>query len=715
MKVAVVGLGYVGTVTAACMASHGHDVWGVDVDEAKVSDIRSGRSPVAEPGLDDLVGAVVAGGTLHATTSAADALAGADLSLVCVGTPSTPRGGTDLSFIRRAVDEIGAAVRLAPPASGRHSLVIRSTVPPGTVDDLVAPALAAALAGSGIEAGAAMCPEFLREGTGLADFYDPPFIVVGASDPSVADAVTSLFSFLGRPVQVTAVRVAESLKYACNAFHATKVSFTNELARLFRLLGVDARDVMSLFCEDQVLNISPAYLRPGFAFGGSCLPKDLRSLLHLARLNGVDMPLLAGTMVTNELVISEVLDRVVAAGQHEIALLGLSFKMDTDDLRESPNVELAERLIGKGFSVRIYDPVVNPARLVGANRRTVESLQAQADAQRFQVEAAYLTLTANVVVAAITEAALRGQIDATNELIAANRKMLDITRRQLDAGFANRSDVAAQEAALAQVEATLPPLRKALAIQRDLLAALAGGYPSEEPREIFKLADLQLPQDLPLSLPSQLIEQRPDVRNAEELLHSASADVGVATAKMLPNFTIDANGGYINSALAGLISPANSFWLLAGNATQTVFDGFSLLHQLRGTKAAYDEAAWAYKSTVVGAVQNVTDALRALQNDADALKAARDFERAAKISFDLARQQVEAGNANVLLLLTAQSTYLQAVIQVVQARAARLADTAALFQALGGGWWNRVVPPKEKILNVGTGEAPTLVDKYNFY
>ena len=373
MKVAVVGLGYVGTVTAACLASHGHDVWGIDVDEAKVSDIRAGRSPVAEPGLDDLVAAVVAGGTLHATTSAADALAGADLSLVCVGTPSTPRGGTDLSFIRRAVDEIAAAVRLAPPASGRHSLVIRSTVPPGTVEDLVAPALQAALAGTSIEAGAAMCPEFLREGTGLADFYDPPFIVVGAADLAVADAVTSLFSFLGRPVQVTAVRVAESLKYACNAFHATKVSFTNELARLFRLLGVDARDVMSLFCEDQVLNISPAYLRPGFAFGGSCLPKDLRSLLHLARLNGVDMPLLAGTMVTNELVISEVVDRVVAAGQNEVALLGLSFKMDTDDLRESPNVELAERLIGKGFSVRIYDPVVNPARLVGANRRTVES------------------------------------------------------------------------------------------------------------------------------------------------------------------------------------------------------------------------------------------------------------------------------------------------------------------------------------------------------
>ena len=359
----------------------------------------------------------------------------------------------------------------------------------------------------------------------------------------------------------------------------------------------------------------------------------------------------------------------------------------------------------------------------GLNRRTAESLQALSDNQRYQVEAAYITLTANVAVAAITEAALRGQIDATNQLIAANRKMLDTLRKQLETGYANRSDVAAQEAALAQVEATLPPLRKALAVQRDLLAALVGGYPSEEPREMFKLADLQLPQDLPVSLPSQLVEQRPDVRAAQETLHSASAQVGVATANMLPNFTIGANGGYINTALAGLISPFNAFWLLSGNITHTIFDGGTLLHQRRAAEAAYDQAAWAYKGTVIGAVQNVADALRALQNDADALKAARDFERAAKVSFDLARQQVELGNANVLLLLTAQSTYLNALIAVVQARANRLADTAALFQALGGGWWNRVEPPVEKILDVGTGQAATLldpqalplIDPYNFY
>src|SRR5215475_5426326 len=371
MKVAVVGLGYVGTVTAACLAANGHQVCGVDVDAAKVGEICAGRSPVAEPGLDDLVGQVVAAGALRATTSCPDALDGAELSLVCVGTPSTARGGTDLAFIRRATDDTDAAQRAAGLAW--HTAVIRRPVPPGTVEDVVLPALAAQLDGTPTGYGAAMCPEFLREGSGIADFYNAPFMVIGTADPAVAETVTSLFSFTGSPVRVTATRVAESLKYACNAFHATKVSFTNELSRLLRLLGVDAREVMSLFCEDQVLNISPAYLRPGFAFGGSCLPKDLRSLMHLARVNGADLPLLAGALATNELVISEAVDRVLACDTRTVALLGLSFKMDTDDLRESPKVELAERLVGKGFDVRIYDPVVHPARLVGSNRRYVES------------------------------------------------------------------------------------------------------------------------------------------------------------------------------------------------------------------------------------------------------------------------------------------------------------------------------------------------------
>jgi len=279
-----------------------------------------------------------------------------------------------LSYIRHAVDEIAGALRtVRPSASRHHSVIIRSTVPPGTVEDMALPALTAGLAGTDIAIGAAMCPEFLREGSGIADFYASPLVVLGTADPRVAETVTRLLAFLDQPVRVVDVRTAEGLKYACNAFHATKVSFTNEIARLFRLLGVDSREVMSLFCEDNVLNISPSYLRPGFAFGGSCLPKDLRSLLHLARMSSVDLPLLTGALATNELVINEAVDRVIARDARAVALLGLSFKMNTDDLRESPNVELAERLIGKGFQVRIYDPVVNPARLVGANRRHVES------------------------------------------------------------------------------------------------------------------------------------------------------------------------------------------------------------------------------------------------------------------------------------------------------------------------------------------------------
>jgi GDP-mannose 6-dehydrogenase len=374
MKVAVFGLGYVGSVTAACLAVNGHDVWGVDVDTAKVDPIAAGRSPVVEPGLDELIGRAVAAGTLHATTSPREALESADVSLVCVGTPSSPSGGTDLSHIRSAVTDIAEAARtVAPPATGFHSVVIRSTVPPGTVEDVVAATLAERLDGSRFTFGTAMCPEFLREGSGLADFFAPPFVVVGTADPRVGETLTELFGFLDQQVHVVGVRTAEALKYACNAFHATKVSFANEMGRIFRCYGVDSRRVMELFCQDTSLNISSTYLRPAFAFGGSCLPKDLRSVLHLARMNDADLPLLAGTLATNELVVRDVVDRVVANPGREVALLGLSFKTSTDDLRESPSVELAERLIGKGFNLRIYDSIVNPSRLVGANRRHVES------------------------------------------------------------------------------------------------------------------------------------------------------------------------------------------------------------------------------------------------------------------------------------------------------------------------------------------------------
>jgi GDP-mannose 6-dehydrogenase len=265
-----------------------------------------------------------------------------------------------------------ALAETQPGASDTHVVVMRSTVPPGTVE-AVGRALRDSLARTGPDIGVAMCPEFLREGTGIADFYTPPYTVIGAADPAVVDVVSALFGFLKRPVRVVDIRTAEAVKYACNAFHATKVSFTNELGRVFRPLGIDTRKVMELFCEDDQLNISTRYLRPGFAFGGSCLPKDLRSLLHIARMESIDLPLLSGTLATNHLSVTDIVERVVAAEGRTVALFGLSFKADSDDLRESPYVELAETLLGKGYEVRVYDPIVNPSALVGTNREHVES------------------------------------------------------------------------------------------------------------------------------------------------------------------------------------------------------------------------------------------------------------------------------------------------------------------------------------------------------
>jgi NodT family efflux transporter outer membrane factor (OMF) lipoprotein len=366
-------------------------------------------------------------------------------------------------------------------------------------------------------------------------------------------------------------------------------------------------------------------------------------------------------------------------------------------------------------------PIINPFNLAtsqltvaytldvwGQNQRAVESQQALADFQHFQVEAAYLTLTSNVVVAAITEASLRAQIKATEDLIRAASDILKAVREQFEHGGASRVEVALQEANLATLAATLPPLRKALAVQRDLLAALTGRPPSEPPPEIFQLTDLHLPTDLPLSVPSQLIEQRPDVRAAEEQLHSASAQVGVAYANMLPNFTVSGSRGYTAADLAALavyFQHFNLFWTVAGNATQTLFDGFSLLHQKRAAEATYDQAAWNYRTTVISALQNVADALRAIQNDADALQAARANERAWKLSFDLTLQQYRAGAVNIVGLLQGQQAYQTAVIALVQAQTQRLTDTAALYQALGGGWWNRPKPLEEKKFDVAKDAA----------
>jgi GDP-mannose 6-dehydrogenase len=370
MRVAVLGLGYVGTVTAAGLASQGHEVVGVDVDDMKVDAISAGMSPIVEPGVGQLVRDGIEAGLLRATKDTAVALDGADVSLVCVGTPSSSRGDADLTYVARALADIRDAMWSArPPSSGLHSVVIRSTVPPGTGRSVTAPAFAAPLLPPGWSVGTAMCPEFLREGCGVADFFDPPFVVVGTDDQDTGEVVAGLFSFLGRDVHHVDVPTAEALKYACNAFHAVKIAFANEVGRVLSPYDVDARRVMEIFCEDRKLNIAPAYLRPGFAFGGSCLPKDLRAVQNMARVAGVDLPLISAATVSNEIVVRTLVDRVLETGYRRVCLLGLSFKSDTDDLRESPNVELAERLLGKGLDVRIFDPIVQPELLVGANLR----------------------------------------------------------------------------------------------------------------------------------------------------------------------------------------------------------------------------------------------------------------------------------------------------------------------------------------------------------
>src|SRR5215831_1171549 len=326
----------------------------------------------------------------------------------------------------------------------------------------------------------------------------------------------------------------------------------------------------------------------------------------------------------------------------------------------------------------------------GGTRRAVESLMAAAEFQHYQLEAAYLTLTSNVVVAAVQEASLRGQIAATEEIIKIQTDSLDILRKQFELGQVAGADVAAVEATLAQAQATLPPLQQKLAVQRDLLTALIGRLPSQEPAEKFELAALQLPQELPVSLPSKLVEQRPDIQSAAAQLHSASAAIGVAVAARLPQFTLTGNAGTTANQISQLfMTPGTAFWSVAGNVAQTLFDAGTLLHKKRAADAAFDEAAAMYRSTIITAFQNVADSLHAVQSDAETLKAAYAAERAALKSLEIARRQLQLGPIGYLGLLTAQDTYQTALINLVQAQAARYADTAALFQALGGGWWNR--------------------------
>lgn len=369
MNISIFGLGYVGAVVTACLAKGGHRIIGVDTDRYKVNLIRRGKSPIVETGLAGLLAAGVRQGRIQATTDHRQAVLDTELSMICVGTPSRPNGELDLTYVERVCENIGAALR--EKRSG-HIVVARSTMLPGSMAGTVMPTLERASGKqAGRDFGVAINPEFLREGSAIEDFYHPPKTVIGADDPAVARKVASLYRRLQAPVVLTSVQNAEMVKYTDNVFHALKVVFANELGQLCKQLDVDAAAVMDIFCQDQKLNLSPAYLRPGFAYGGSCLPKDLRALTRLAQAHDVKTPLLNAISESNDLLIRKAVDLVLQTGRRRIGVLGFAFKGGTDDLRESPVVALIESLIGKGCRLKLYDRHVSVARLIGANRRFI--------------------------------------------------------------------------------------------------------------------------------------------------------------------------------------------------------------------------------------------------------------------------------------------------------------------------------------------------------
>lgn len=369
-RVSIFGLGYVGAVSVACLAENGHEVVGVDVNPTKVEMINRGHSPIIEEGLGDLLAQGVETGCVRATMDACESVRASDISIICVGTPSLPNGSLNLTYVERVSEEIGAALREKP---GYHVVVARSTMLPGSTEEIVIPALERASGKkAGVDFGVCYNPEFLREGSSIRDFYDPPFTVIGGEDDRAVAAVQGLYAMLAAPLVVVPVRVAEMVKYACNAFHALKVTFANEIGNICKQQGIDSHQVMDVFCLDTKLNLSRYYLRPGFAFGGSCLPKDLRALLYHSRHYDVHVPVLESILPSNERQIDLAYRMVRRTGLKRVAVLGFSFKAGTDDLRESPVVELIERLIGKGYDVRVYDRNISLANLHGANRAYIE-------------------------------------------------------------------------------------------------------------------------------------------------------------------------------------------------------------------------------------------------------------------------------------------------------------------------------------------------------
>jgi len=366
LRISIFGLGYVGAVSAACLAADGHHVLGVDPVAEKVDHINRGLSPIVETGIDELIAQAVANGTLRATQDPAAAIQQTDLSFVCVGTPSQSNGNLDLRFIRRICEQIGRCLQSKPD---RHTVVIRSTILPGTMRNVVIPTLEEfSRKKAGKDFGICNNPEFLREGSAVQDFRSPPKTVIGEVDKASGDLLVRLYKGIEAPLIRADLNTAEMVKYVDNSWHALKIGFANEIGNLCDSFGVNAEAVMEIFCQDKKLNISPAYLKPGFAFGGSCLPKDLRALSYQAKAHDLELPILSSVLPSNEKQVERGVKSVIESGNSRVGVLGFSFKAGTDDLRESPVIEVIERLIGKGYDLRIYDRNVNIAALVGANR-----------------------------------------------------------------------------------------------------------------------------------------------------------------------------------------------------------------------------------------------------------------------------------------------------------------------------------------------------------
>ncbi|MEZ0169727.1 nucleotide sugar dehydrogenase [Microvirga sp. TS319] len=371
MQISVFGIGYVGAVSAACLANDGHNVIAVDPNPQKVEPLNAGVSPIVEPGLEELIQGGIRSKRLKATNDVRDAVQGSDLSFICVGTPSRTNGSLDTGYVTAAAEQIGAAIR---EKNSFHSIVMRSTILPGTMESIVLPTIERTSGRqAGVGFGIAYYPEFLRESTAIADYYDPGAIIFGKYDQATVDRLIDLHKIFKIDPKVVSIRTAEAVKYTNNAWHALKISFANEVGNICKAAGIDGHAVMDVLCSDTRLNISKAYLKPGFAFGGSCLPKDLRALRFAARRLEVPTPLLDATMEANEEQLKRAYSMVAATGKRRIGLIGLSFKPETDDLRESPLVELAERLFGRGYDIRIYDPNIQVSKLTGANLHFVRS------------------------------------------------------------------------------------------------------------------------------------------------------------------------------------------------------------------------------------------------------------------------------------------------------------------------------------------------------